>query len=227
MPSLTFPITVGTDDGRVLRSSAVSYADVVNATNAYNTSNIRTSAVRSLNAGTYNIQLALLRFNTASIPDTATVTGAVLQLYCTPTLDKFDVDNRNLTGDWTAWTGSAPADWSETAGTDAFSGLDITSISSDGPVNITLSNAVTGVSKTGNTHLRIHVDGGAPTGRNEMGFATYDHTTLQEPNLTVSYTYPVDIGGGRSAYAMVGEVANIDEDPDGTPDGLKLTPPTV
>ena len=47
--------------------------------------------------GGYEVLVPLLRFNTAALPDNATVTSATLRLYVT---GKADADNRNLVGEW-------------------------------------------------------------------------------------------------------------------------------
>jgi hypothetical protein len=57
-------------------------------------------------------------------------------------------------------------------------------------VNNFALQGVSSVSKTSYTGLRLHVDGGQPSGSNSVVYATWDHATLPEPQLVVTYTTP-------------------------------------
>ena len=46
------------------------------------------------------------------------------------------------------------------------------------------------IAASGDTTLRLHVDGGAPTGENQASFAAFENGTVPAPQLVVTYTIP-------------------------------------
>ena len=78
--------------------------------------------------GNYSVLAALLRFDTSSLPDGATITAATLKLHVTA---KTDADNRSLVGEWypsSNWPIDA-ADYTLNSSANALTGADITQIS--------------------------------------------------------------------------------------------------
>jgi arylsulfatase A-like enzyme len=178
----TFPITASLDDQFVAKNSS-GYPP----SNAafYNSWEHTVWAERSLHpGGNYEIVNGLLRFNTSNLPDDATITGARLQV------DIVFMESANglsLTGDWFNWDGSnAEADYSAMAQTGAIAPIEIGYFVS-GPKSFDLLNASTNISKTGTSSLRLHIDGGPPTGMNYVKLASWNHDTAAEPKLVVTY----------------------------------------
>jgi hypothetical protein len=126
-----------------------------------------------------------VRFDTSAIPDTATVTSATLRLYVTA---KANADGRNLVGEWydaANWPIDA-SDYTLNSSGSAFTGASIGQIRA-GATNDFSLGGLASVSKTGYTGLRLHVDGGQPTGDNYVQFASFE-STLPKPQLIVTYT---------------------------------------
>jgi len=135
----------------------------------------------------YYIQNGMVRWNTSSIPDSASITGATFTGFVTI---KGDADNRSLTADWyTAWPIDT-ADYSATPQISAITGFDITSIVLNANNAFVLQNAATNVSKTDYTGLRFHISGGQPLGGNSVLMTTFDSGPSNRPTLSVSYTCP-------------------------------------
>lgn len=155
------------------------------------------------NANTaYEARIALLNFDTSSIPDGATINSAKLWLYI---YFAANVDNRTLVGDYTAWTGSSTADFSLNVGSTAFStNLSTFTATAPGWFDITLTNPATNIDKTGSTKLRIGVGGTAtPTGENAVEFSSLPNTDVEPPaHLEVNYT----VAGGSTATFLGGVV---------------------
>ncbi|MFY9586947.1 MAG: PA14 domain-containing protein [Actinomycetota bacterium] len=129
---------------------------------------------RSYYSSQFHVSVGLQRWNTSSIPDTAVIQLARIDLWSVATSND---NGRYLTADWySAWPIDA-ADWTATAQTSASGspGWDLGALY-DGP--FTLVNGAANVSKTGYTGLRFHISGGQPTGTNE---------TQISPALTVLY----------------------------------------
>lgn len=142
-----------------------------------------TSMWRTLSGGIYEVAIALLRWDTSSLPNDSSITGASLTFYpASPTT----TDARSLTADWTAWSGVA-GDWTATAGTNAHAGTLISTFTNDVQATISLINAATNISLTSYTYLRTHISGGAPTGTNGMYMYETNNASLTPPQLTVSY----------------------------------------
>jgi hypothetical protein len=158
-------------------------------------------ASKALVGGTYYADVSFMRFDTSSIPDTATITGAVLKL---DIIAKSDDNNFSLVGDYYDFGGepSVSADWIETASPSIFSAIDLTGITVGAILSITLTD-LSGISKTGFTGIRLTLSSGTPTGQNGIQYAAYEHTTRQEPRLDVTYTVS---GGGPvlRTFSMLG-----------------------
>jgi thermitase len=181
--SITSSVAAAGDDGNVMVTGPA-YPPVGGG--VPNTTGTVLTAGRRFVYGGYDVFAGLVRFDTSAIPDDATVTAATLRLYVT---GKADRDNRNLVGEWYG-AGSWPidaADYVLNPVGSALVGADL------GAIVVGASNefALTGlgsISKTGFTGLRLGVDGGQPTADNFVQIAAFDHATLPEPRLVVTYT---------------------------------------
>jgi hypothetical protein len=181
--TVVFSVAVSGDDGD-LRLTGASYPPSGTVAGS-STGNFVTSGRRSVFGG-YDVFNGLMRFDTSAIPDGATVTGATLRLHVT---GKQNADNRNLVAEWydsVNWPIDG-ADYALDSSANALAGFAIAQI----PVGSQNDFALTGLgslSKTGFTGLRLHVDGGQPSGDNYVQIASFDHATLPEPRLVVTYT---------------------------------------
>lgn len=138
----------------------------------------------------------LLKFNTSALPDNAVISDVVLRCYV---LINANADSLSLTAGWYAWDGASASDYSASPETSALSGVPFSGITTSTDNNFTLTDTSgwPHVSRTSYTYLRLHVSQRAsdatPSGSNLLTFASYDHTTLTEPRLLVTYT----LGGGE------------------------------
>ena len=180
---VAFGVSAGGDDGDLLARSGA-YPPSVSPN--VNTSGGIFTAGRRLFGTNYDVIVGLLRFDTSSLPDDATVTSAKLRVYVNK---KSDGNNRNLVGGWYAgsnWPIDV-ADYALESSADALEGADVTGLSV-GSVNEFTLSGLGSVSRTGYSGLRLHIDGGVPTADNYVQFASFDHATLPEPQLVVTYT---------------------------------------
>lgn len=186
MATITVPIASGTDDGYVARDGSASYPPSTSTTTS--NADIFSDTSREWTAGSlFRIFNTLLRFDTGSVLlDSAIVNSASLIV---DVLFISNADTRNLTADYYTWDGTT-ADYSAASQTGAITAYSLSSITTG--LNSIPLTGLTSVSTTGMTSIRLHVDGGQPTGRNIMEIATLEHTTAQEPRLAITYTLPND-----------------------------------
>jgi hypothetical protein len=183
--TLTVGLASGADDGEVDLSGAQSagYPPSGTAT-VYNGKTL--TAARRLAFGSYGVYVPLLRFDTSGLPAGATVTSATLKLYVNKALSQ---DGRNLVAEWApsaVWP-LVSSDWTLNSTASALAGVPISSL----PTGAVASFALTGlanVSATGYTALRLHVDGGQPSGDNYVQFAASEDTSVPAPQLVLTWT---------------------------------------
>jgi hypothetical protein len=193
----TFEITTGSNDGFAESTFPGTYPPVYLQ---HQMSQTTLDCSRTFNGTGYWANIPLLRFDTSSLPDNAQLTGASLLVQVTGGSN----DNaRNLVASWNSWNGTS-ADYS--VASDALAGVALSTLVSAGIKTITLDNA-TGVSKTGNTHLKLAVSGGQPSGFNGLTIAALEHTTAQEPRLVVGYTLPTTHSRGPTDSLNVADSA--------------------
>lgn len=200
--TLTFTVGTGADDGDVGPSRAPTYPPAT-AANPFVTGSTLTAGRRFVYGG-YDVFTTLLRFDTAALPDDATITGATLRLYVTR---KTSFDNRNLVGEWYAasnWPIDA-ADYSLSSSGSAFNAGGIGNIQSSATNDFAL-NGTSSISTTGSTGLRIHVDGGQPMGDNYVQFASYE-SGQPKPQLIVTYTTGTPTAPVNTAAPTISGVA--------------------
>jgi hypothetical protein len=175
------------DDGQVGRASSAVYPPTTTTTASTTATSL--DPQRSFAGAAYSVQNGLLRFNTAALPDTATVVSATLipHLIAPPV----SADGLSLTGEWYNWGPSVGAeDFSLSAASSAFS-VPATSLVA-GANQIPLSAPAINVSRTGYTYLRTHISqrpaDAPPTGVNSVKLGQFDHITQPGSSLEVCYT---------------------------------------
>lgn len=181
--SITLNVGAVGDDGNLF-ATGPAYPPVGSA--VPNTTGTVLTAGRRFVYGGYDVFDGMLRFDTSAIPDGATITGATLRLFVT---GKADGNNRNLVAEWYG-AGNWPidaADYVLNPAGGALAGADVTAIATGASNDFALTGLAS-ISKTGYTGLRLGVDGGQPTADNYVQIAAFDHATLPEPRLVVTYT---------------------------------------
>lgn len=213
MPQAVIPVTVGTQDSDVLRSSTTSIATAAAAANVWTPGNTSVRCAYQFNSPNYQIFNGLLSFDTSSIPTGATVTGATLRFYSQNTTIWTDGVALALAvvADWQPWTGAATTDWANPPGTTAYGPSSYTNFAVNTQYDLVLAGYATGVVPGATTRLRLGIstNGGAPTGLNRLTLESFEGTTpgAVEPTLIVDYI--------------------IDSTPPAAPTGLSATPITT
>lgn len=171
----------------------------------------------------YAVSPGLVRWDTSSILDRAVVTAA--EFRAVEELHQAD-DARSGSADWYDFGGTIDtADWTITAGTNAYAGKLISTMGTVDAAYPLLSPAAN-VNKTGFTGLRWHVSGGQPTGQNWYGWKAFAVAAAGfAPRLIVTYTDPTDAipisdvsaggwsaSGGGTLASMVDEAVADDAD---------------
>jgi hypothetical protein len=178
-----FRVLASGDDGTV-QGQGASWPP---AATAATTNAVELYSLKWFSAGTYYFWQPYIRFDTSALPDGVTVTAATLRLYII-SRDQDD-DNRSLSigyydaSNWPLGT----EDYLTSDATDAHTGTDLTSLTLGALNNFALTN-LSSISKTGYTGFRITSTGGSPSGGNNVTMAAFDHASLQEPTLLVTYT---------------------------------------
>lgn len=202
MPTDTFTIAGNSDDAHG-RQQATTWASIASGTytdNIYGSDIIPVFALD--NPPDCQLLNNYLRWDTSSIPDSATITSAVLKIYVQsqsfPDTVKVAFDFYDFGG-----TPSTSGDWQQTPAGDAIAAFGAGTLT-DGVVNSISLTGLTGISKTGFTGLRGSTDS-RPTagpGGTYVNFASYDHASQPAPQLEVTYTtgavedpFPIVAGG--------------------------------
>ena len=184
----TAVFAAGAEDGFV-EVGGPSYPPTAAATTTLSSDSSILLVRRSQTPFSYSpVSVALLRFDTSSLPDNATITSAALSVHVT---DKADSNGRNLTAEWyppAQWPIDA-SDWTATDTNNAHTGTPLSAISS-GQQNSFNLTSLSNLNRSGNSALRLHISGAAttPTDANDLILAAQDHPTLPAPTLTVRYT---------------------------------------
>lgn len=133
---------------------------------------------RGLSTGAYYVSVGLLRYDTSSIPDGATIESAYLEIY---TFQRVSANERKLVAEWyDAGETWGADDYTATAAATAHAGTPLSTFPAGSYLNTTPTKTVltlTGlgsISTTGITGLRLHIDGGSPTGDNSLRIASKD-----------------------------------------------------
>lgn len=199
MPTSTFNIVASVKDQYVSKENSGVYPPTSTLNRDISGTNLILWRHKSPGSA-YYLSNILLAFDTSSLPDNASVSEAVLRMYL---ISRQDTDGLSVLLEWYAWDGTSATDYSASPASTAHAGTTLASLTTTSDNDFSLTST-TNISKTGTTYLRMHMSqrpsDAAPTGQNELDFASYDHTTLAEPRLIV--TYSTDVGG--DLVGMVG-----------------------
>jgi hypothetical protein len=180
-----FTLLTGGDDGDLERGDA-SYPPSASSETDGSTSRTRMLLRRSKTPWSYQpVAVSLLRFDTSSLPDGATVEYAELQLHV---LERTSSDGRSIVAEWypaDAWPIDS-ADWTATGADSAHSGTSLASLVPGAGSALVLRN-LGAINAWGKTALRLHVSGGAPAGANDVGLAAAESGVRLAPTLVVTY----------------------------------------
>lgn len=182
------------DDGFTSKNAATYPPDA--GTPTTNTAGTAASIARDFGGGIYVVTVVLLRFDTSSIPDGATILSANLKLYCTA---RQDANGGGVQGEYYA-TANWPidtGDYTSVVSDSAFAELPVFSLLLAAYNTFALKTPNTSISKTGYTGFRIHLrTTNPPTGLNQATFEMMDGTN--KPVLEV--TYQVVTAGVEATY---------------------------
>lgn len=184
MPTVEIPIAQSDHDGHVAFSDASFPPTTHSATDS---TQAAIDVERLIEGANYTIINGLLRFDTSTIPDSATITGALLRIWV---LINDTVDSKKLYMEWYDAGTFGSEDYSATPIADAGETQgDISTLTLNADNDVDVFN-VENINKSGMTGLRLHLDanGDPPTGDNWLGFASFDHATHPAPRLVVIYT---------------------------------------
>jgi len=185
---VTFSIAAGSDDGDVaMNNMGASTAYPPSGTPDPSSSNNTFGARRAGPiAGGYEVRAGLIRFDTSTIPVGATLTTASLRLFVTGATS---TNGRNLVAEWyngATWPVDG-SDYAPAASNDASTGTAIGALGVNAFNTLPLQN-LGSISRSGYTTIRLHVDGGQPSGENLVFFAAYEGGPSQAAQLVVTYT---------------------------------------
>jgi hypothetical protein len=192
--SLTFTVSGSSDDIHYGYQSN-SYPPTSSDTATSSTTLTYIQIDRHFSVGVYTARQGLMRFNTASIPDSATVTSATLRIVLYDSSASVNTNNLALRAEWYSWDGvlNVSRDWSNATGTTALSDIDLDVFAGSGGqvFDFELAN-VSNVNKTGFSGIRLGLSqrpgDAAPTGFNRVRFASWDNTNYAAPQLIVTYS---------------------------------------
>lgn len=223
MPQVTFNIAASIDDQNVYRRQVATWPPT--SAVLRDTAGGENYLEKDYNAGRndFSIQNGLFRWDTSSLPDGATVYTASLRMRVSVLAN---TDSKSVTAGWYTWDGVSDTDYSQTAETNAISGVAVSSLTVGAYNTFPLSN-LQNVSTTGVTYLRLHLsDGAQPTGDNYVGYKTIDDVNFIPPQLIVDYSFGTRIAPDAilAQTNLTGAVSAIQDDPD-SPDASWLTAP--
>jgi hypothetical protein len=186
----TFAIKRSEDDA-IVRAGANSYPLNAGASRSADATNANVGVFRTGQGGTdYAVYVGLLRWDTSSLPDGASVKQAWLRFHV---VDAKDADVLQLTAGWYDWSSNGVADvgdWTPTPETGALSGTNISDLTAGSWNVVPLSGFDQGVSTTGLSYLRLHIserpNDEAPTDQNYVTFSAFD--SGQPAELIVCYS---------------------------------------
>lgn len=180
MPTTTFDVAESAHDAHVSGASAsypVTSADWDGTFTAEATDRV----LNRNDAGTFRLRNGLLRWDTSSLDDAATISAAYLKIWVSAV---FNNDSRSLVAEWYDFGTADSSDLTGTVTSDAHAGTAISSITT-GAVNTFELQNLSSINKTGFTGLRLHITGGSPSGHNEVQYSAFDHSTDPAPQLVV------------------------------------------
>lgn len=211
-----FPITAAGDDGYVNSTTNATYASVAYDSHVLSGDYAAVGRLyyNATSGPVYYVTSGILRFDTSAIPDDATIVSATLRLYV-----QYDVENansRSVVAEYKAWSNVA-GDFSLAAPASPVLSVPLANLAK-GRYNDFPITSLSGISKSGQTSLKLHISGGAPTGKNRVFFETYESIN-PEPQLVVEYEAPNKPPVASFSYAasdLTATFTDTSTDPDGT-----------
>lgn len=200
MPTDTFAITSNGDDGSGFYSKAGAWPPETGGswTNQGGNSMFVFKNQVGVSASCENDN-CFVRFDTSTIPAGSTITAATLKLWV---ISKTDTAGFDVVADFYDFGGepTVAGDYINAASPSIWTAVDIGAITV-GAVNDFVLTDLTGIMRSGDvngqgnagiTGIRLTLTAGAPASNTESSseFATFDHATLQEPRLEVTYDLP-------------------------------------
>lgn len=169
----------------------------------------------------YTLQVGLMRFNTASIPDDSLVISAQIEGLCS---NKNNTDSYNFAIEYCNWTPGTDEHMFSYFTTaykdDAFSLTSISNLAENGSKQIFNLANLQNIIKNGYTGFRMHVHGGTPTYYNAYGIKAIDDYA-NRPILKITYNTPpttptlLTPNGGENIDANCTITWEAASDPDG------------
>jgi hypothetical protein len=181
--SATFAVAEGADDQQVSRVDR-SYPPSTGRFSRQATA-ATVEASKNLQGSKYIVRNLLLRWDTSSIPDNATITKATLRFFCT---NVNSGDSRSFVAEYWGWDGESTFDWSGTVPAAPIFSVPISNITRGAWNSVVLTN-LSGIGKASWTLIRCHISGETPTGYNHIVMSSFEDTN-PEPQLIVEYTTP-------------------------------------
>lgn len=184
MPTDEFGISTGTDDAMISAANVFYPPTTIDGTFTAEQTDL---ALRRLDGATYRVRVAVMRFDTATLPDDAIISAARLLLF--PTQRNF-VDELEFVAEWYAFDGSiSSSDYTGVPNNDAHEGTLLSTITLSVDNEFVLQN-LGNINKSGFTGFRLHISEPEPTGHNQLSWSALEHPTNPGPRLAVDYTVP-------------------------------------
>ncbi|RLF42562.1 MAG: hypothetical protein DRN18_02265, partial [Thermoplasmata archaeon] len=218
----------GENDGYVFGSSSYYPTARTTATGYSNSATTLYIGQRKTLSGVYVIYRSFLKFDTSSIPSSATITSAALKLY-----GYGDYSSTDFTIRLTKWTGDTPIDTGDYLQSDGKlyddGSFSTSSFTTSGYNTITISNYNL-ITKAGYTKICVasdrDINGIQPTGNEYVIVYSYEQGSGYRPLLSVTYTLPNNppsaryYSGACDIYAgkKVTTIQTDHTDPDGADD---------
>lgn len=180
----TFDIAADADDWMVYGQGAVysglSYVSNVNGL----------FVRRYLQSGIHQVACGLLRWNTASLPDTATITSVTIKLKRNAVAVIDENPGYGLYMDWHNWTPTpGSGDWAKEPTSDAYNGpYTVTNLAAiNTEFTFTLLNPNGKINLTGYTGIRILIGSGEPINNNQIEFQSFPSSYFSRMTIVSQY----------------------------------------
>ena len=200
MPTDTFSINADANDTSGRRDSATGWANIASSTytdNPDSTPSVLGLAKGDFGGTNFGSSVIYLRFNTSTLPSSATITAAALKIYVVEKSTPF-TGAEQYAADFYDYGGSPSiaADWEVSSSGDAIATIDGTALT-ESVVNTIPLTGLTGITRSGETNaqggtgitgIRLSAKTATePTNDEWIDFAAHEHAE-QEARLEITYT---------------------------------------